>query len=1009
MYGNDNWINSYLDAILDAGKGAAGAGPGAGAARGRAAGGGGDRPSLLLRERGHFSPARYFVEEVITGYDETDLYKTWLRANAMRSPQEKNTRLENMTWRIWNLARKKKEFLLVTCSMDFKGLDNLESGLLVMYRYKITVLFEKEEANRLSKRRLETEKPRNDATADMSEGLFEGVKGEDAGDPSVAYGDTTAGSTPRISSFDKLYIVLISLHGLVRGENMELGRDSDTGGQVKYVVELAKALSSCPGVYRVDLLTRKILAPNFDRGYGEPDEMLGSTSFKNLKCERGDNSGAHIIRIPFGPKDKHLAKENIWPFIQEFVDGALGHIVRMSKTLGEETGNACPVWPAVIHGHYASAGVAAALLSGALNVPMVFTGHFLGKDKLEGLLKQGRQTREQINMTYKIMRRIEAEELSLDASEIVIASTRQEIEEQWNLYDGFEVMLARKLRALVKRGANCYGRYMPRMIIPPGVEFGHMIHDFDTYGDEDSPSPASEDPSIWFEIMRFFTNPRKPMILAIARPYAEKNIATLVKAFGECHPLRELANLTLIMGNREAISKMNKISAAVLTSVLTLIDEYDLYGQVAYPKHHKHSEVPDIYRLAVRTKGAFVNVAYFEQFGVTLIEAAMHGLPVIATKNGAPVEIHQVLENGLLVDPHDQHAIADALYKMLSEKQFWSRCRENGLKNIHQFSWPEHCKNYLSRVLTLGPRHPDFASKQDQKVPLKCRKHIFVIAVDSVNNEDLIQIIRNSVEATHTGTLSGSTGFVLATSLTIAELRSLITHTGMLPTDFDAFICNSGSDIYYPSQSSDVPNNSRVTFSLDQNYRSHIEYRWGGEGLRKYLVKWASSVVERRGRIEKQVIFEDSEHSSTYCLAFRVINPNHLPPLKELQKLMRIQSLRCHALYNHGATRLSVIPIHASRSQALRYLSIHWGIELPDAVVIVGETGDSDYEELFGGLHKTIILKGGFNTPANRIHTVRRYPLQDVVALDSSNIIGIEGFSTGDIRSAMQQLGIPTQ
>uniref|UniRef100_A0A0A8XTH7 Sucrose phosphatase-like domain-containing protein n=1 Tax=Arundo donax TaxID=35708 RepID=A0A0A8XTH7_ARUDO len=229
----------------------------------------------------------------------------------------------------------------------------------------------------------------------------------------------------------------------------------------------------------------------------------------------------------------------------------------------------------------------------------------------------------------------------------------------------------------------------------------------------------------------------------------------------------------------------------------------------------------------------------------------------------------------------------------------------------------------------------------------------------------------------------------------------------MLPTDFDAFICNSGSDIYYPSQSSDMSSNSRVTFVLEHNYRSHIEYRWGGEGLRKYLVKWASSVIERRGRIEKQVIFEDSEHSSTCCLAFKVVNPNHLPPLKELQKFMRIQSLRCHALYNHGATKLSVIPIHASRSQALRYLSILWGIELPDAVVIVGETGDSDYEELFGGLHRTV--KGGFNTPANRIHTVRRYPLQDVVALDSSNIIGIEGCSTGDLRSALQQLGIPTQ
>ncbi|GJN38931.1 hypothetical protein PR202_gb28012 [Eleusine coracana subsp. coracana] len=260
-------------------------------------------------------------------------------------------------------------------------------------------------------------------------------------------------------------ILYCSLHGLIRGENMELGRDSDTGGQVKYVVELAKALSSSPGVYRVDLLTRQILAPNFDRGYGEPVEVLASTSFKNFKYERGESSGAYIVRIPFGPKDRYLAKEHIWPFIQEFVDGALGHIVRMSKTIGEEIGIGCPMWPAVVHGHYASAGVAAALLSGVLNVPMVFTGHFLGKDKLEDLLKQGRQTREQINITYKIMRRIEAEELCLDASEIVIASTRQEIEEQWNLYDGFEVMLARKLRALVKRGANCFGRYMPRMVV----------------------------------------------------------------------------------------------------------------------------------------------------------------------------------------------------------------------------------------------------------------------------------------------------------------------------------------------------------------------------------------------------------------------------------------------------------------------------------------------------------------------------------------------------------------
>jgi len=32
----------------------------------------------------------------------------------------------------------------------------------------------------------------------------------------------------------KLYVQIFSRHGLVRAENMELGRDADTGGQVKF-------------------------------------------------------------------------------------------------------------------------------------------------------------------------------------------------------------------------------------------------------------------------------------------------------------------------------------------------------------------------------------------------------------------------------------------------------------------------------------------------------------------------------------------------------------------------------------------------------------------------------------------------------------------------------------------------------------------------------------------------------------------------------------------------------
>jgi len=66
MAGND-WINSYLEAILDVDPGIVDA-----------------KSSLLLRERGRFSPTRYFVEEVITGFDETDLHRSWLRVRRSR-------------------------------------------------------------------------------------------------------------------------------------------------------------------------------------------------------------------------------------------------------------------------------------------------------------------------------------------------------------------------------------------------------------------------------------------------------------------------------------------------------------------------------------------------------------------------------------------------------------------------------------------------------------------------------------------------------------------------------------------------------------------------------------------------------------------------------------------------------------------------------------------------------------------------------------------------------------
>ncbi|GLT61021.1 hypothetical protein SLA2020_337570 [Shorea laevis] len=1058
MAGNA-WINGYLEAILHSGAAAIEE----------------QKQAQVNEKGGHFNPTKYFVEEVVMGVDETDLYRTWIKVVATRNTRERSSRLENMCWRIWHLTRKKKQL-------------------------------ESEENQRLAKRRWEREQGRRDATEDMSEDLSEGEKGDILAEM-VQCESPNRRLQRNFSSLEvwsddkkekKLYIVLMSLHGLVRGENMELGRDSDTGGQVKYVVELARALAKMPGVYRVDLFTRQISSPEVDWSYGEPTEMLTAGAEDGDGNEIGESSGAYIIRIPFGPRDKYLHKELLWPYVQEFVDGALSHILNMSKVLGEQIGGGQPVWPYVIHGHYADAGDSAALLSGALNVPMVLTGHSLGRNKLEQLLKQGRQSKEDINSTYKIMRRIEAEELSLDAAELVITSTKQEIEEQWGLYDGFDVKLEKVLRARARRGVDCHGRYMPRMVvIPPGMDFSNVVIQEDApeiegeiaalgAGTEGSSPKAI--PLIWSEVMRFLTNPHKPIILALSRPDPKKNITTLVKAFGESRPLRELANLTLIMGNRDDIDEMSSGNASVLTTVLKLIDKYDLYGLVAYPKHHKQSDVPEIYRLAAKTKGVFINPALVEPFGLTLIEAAAHGLPMVATKNGGPVDIQQALNNGLLVDPHDQQGIADALLKLVSEKNLWQDCRKNGWKNIHLYSWPEHCRTYLTRVAACRMRHPQWQTDtpgdetfveemsfndslkdvqdmslrlsvdgektslnesldhaaaadgdpelQDQvkrvlskikkpeselkdteggkldklasKYPfLRRRRRLIVIALDCYDGKGcpekkMIQVVLDILKAGRLDSQTARvTGFAISTAMPLSETLNFLKSAKIQVTEFDALICSSGSEVYYPGTY--IEEDGKLF--PDPDYASHIDYRWGCEGLKKTIWKLMNTPEgEGKSDCSSSPIEEDMQSSNAHCITYTIKDPKKVKKVDEIRQKLRMRGLRCHPMYCRNSTKMQTIPLLASRAQALRYLFVRWRLNVANMFVILGETGDTDYEELISGTHKTLIMKGVVAKGSDQL--LRTTDLKDdIFPAESPFITSIsDGAKAEEIANALKQI-----
>ncbi|XVF29787.1 hypothetical protein REPUB_Repub16aG0001200 [Reevesia pubescens] len=661
------------------------------------------------------------------------------------------------------------------------------------------------------------------------------------------------------------------------------------------------------------------------------------------------------------------------------------------------------------------------------------------------------------------MRRIEGEELGLDAAEMVITSTRQEIEEQWGLYDGFDLKLERKLRARRRRGVSCHGRYMPRMVaIPPGMDFSYVTTQDSLENDGDLKSLLGSDraqnkihlPQIWSEIMRFFTNPHKPTILALSRPDPKKNVTTLLKAFGECKQLRELANLTLILGNRDDIEEMSNSSSVVLTTVLKLIDKYDLYGQVAYPKHHKQSQVPEIYRLAAKTKGVFINPALVEPFGLTLIEAAAYGLPVVATKNGGPVDILKVLNNGLLVDPHDQKAIADALLKLVADKNLWAECRKNSLRNINRFSWPEHCRNYLSQVEHCRNRHPtsrleimtipeepmsdslrdvedislrfsiegdiklngeiDAAARQKKLIEAITqmassnsntstvyspgrRQMLFVIAADCYNNngeltETFQAIIKNVMKAGGLSIGLGKIGFVLVTGSSLRETMQALSSCPVNIEDFDALVCNSGSEMYYPW----------MDMVADMDYEAHIEYRWPGEYVKSMAMRLAGTDDGAEDDITEYVAARSSR-----CYSYSIRPGAKTRRIDDLRQRLRMRGFRCNLVYTRAASRLNVVPLFASRMQGLRYLSIKWGIDLSKVVLFVGERGDTDYEDLLGGLQKTLVLKGCVaNGSEKLLRSEDNFKIEDAVPQGNPNINSLETCEAQNIARALDALGI---
>jgi sucrose-phosphate synthase len=674
------------------------------------------------------------------------------------------------------------------------------------------------------------------------------------------------------------YIQLFSPHGLIRFHNPEIGRDTDTGGQVKYLLELLEALSENPRVRKVDLITRKIKDRRVSSAYSQDVEEV--------------NAKARIIRVPCGGSS-YRKKETLWNHMDEFVD----ETIRFIKDEDDI--------PDVVHGHYADGNYAALEISKFFNVPLISTGHSLGKEKQKHLEKSN-MSKSKINEVYSMDKRIAAENRAMINAAFVITSTQQEIDEQYVNYEGYEDALFN--------------------VIPPGTN----PELFYPYYRQDMPSYilSIEQEQVLYkvskEIDRFLFDANKPLILSLGRPDARKNFTTIIEAFGQDEELQTMANLAIFAGVRKDIGKMPEDEQEVLKNLLLLMDKYDLYGKLAIPKKNDPKlEIPEIYRIAARKRGVFINANPMENFGLTLIEAAACGLPLIASPKGGPKEIVGKCSNGILTNVESPESLANAIKEIITSSTKWDTFSANGIKGVDQhYSWKAHCEKYLYAIdrIGIGGEKVDPLIRKTNIGRKIAKADYFVICdldgtlIEDEPSEDL-EAFKNWVEENNESVIFG-----IATGRSQHLTKQALAQHD-LPTP-DILVCSAGSELYYTNN-----------FILDSGFVSHISHQWKRDKI--------SGLMDGLPKIRLQEETSQWPHKISYY----VDNDFNEDDLANLYKLFDDNRIRANILLTDNYL-LDILPHRASKGNAIKYLSYKWNIA-SDKFITAGN-GGNDIDMLRG-------------------------------------------------------------
>ena len=200
----------------------------------------------------------------------------------------------------------------------------------------------------------------------------------------------------------------------------------------------------------------------------------------------------------------------------------------------------------------------------------------------------------------------------------------------------------------------------------------------------------------------------KPLLFSMARLDHIKNLTGLVEWYGQNADLRQLTDLVIVGGLVDMNDSGDSEEREQIVKMHALFDRYELNDCVRWigMRLDKHLS-GELYRYIADKRGAFVQPAFFEAFGLTVIEAMASGLPTFATCYGGPSEIIEDGISGFHIDPNNGDiaaaAMVDFFNKAAADEDVWLAISEASLRRVEErYTWRLYAKRLLSLTCIYG-------------------------------------------------------------------------------------------------------------------------------------------------------------------------------------------------------------------------------------------------------------------------------------------------------------------